>query len=118
MAIQHPHLERGDLAPRPRTPEYVHARVTTTTPETLVAAALDKCTVLYHLLLSNDDTDLSTVTLKFGTNTALVIHLPANGGTALLNFLGTEIASAVNEAVTVTLSAAGGLDVTVCYIQV
>ena len=112
------HMQRGDLAPRPRTPKYVHARVTTTTPEVLVAADASMRTLLYHLTFSSDDASLSTVTLKFGTNTVFVFHMPGDGGTMLLNLLGTELATAVNESVSVTLSASGGLDVTLCYIQI
>lgn len=116
--MTHEHVQRGELAPRPRTPKYTHARVTTTSAETMVAADEEKKTVLYHIALSSDHDDLSTVTVKLGTTTVFVFHLPANGGAALLNLLGTEPSSEVNEAVTVTLSENGGLDVTLCYIQV
>jgi len=72
--------------------------------------------VLYHLALSNASDVLVTATLKFGSTTKFVFNLPADGGTVLMNFYGTEISTGMNEAVTVTLSAAKTVDVTVCYI--
>ena len=116
--MSHTHMERGDLAQRPRTPDgHSYAQITTTTPETMVPASSEAHTILYHLALSNADTDMATATVKFGTTTMFVFNLSANGGTALLNFCATELVTAFNEAVTVTLSEAGTLDVTVTYIQ-
>lgn len=116
MAI-HTHIERGELAARPRTPLKAQASITTTAPETLIAAVTDQRNVIYHITLSNGDSDLATVTVKFGSSTVFVFYVPADGGNVLCNFYGTELSTDFNEAFTVTLGASGVLSVTVCYIQ-
>ena len=114
----HTHMERGDLAQRPRVPDgHSYAQITTTTPEVMVAALPGIQTIIYHLALSNADTDMATATVKFGTTIKYVFNLAANGGTALLNLYHTEISTSFNEAVSVTLSETGTLDVTIDYIQ-
>jgi hypothetical protein len=69
-------------------------------------------------MLSNSDTDMATVTVKFGSTTAFILHLAANGGTDLMNFLGTELEVPDGDALTFEIAGAGGLDVMVCYIRV
>lgn len=108
---------RGMLATRPRIPLIAQATITTTTPEVMVAAVAEQRTVLYHISLSNSESSLATATLKFGTTTRFKWHIPADGGNILCNFYGTELCTDFNESISVTLSANGGVDVTVCYIQ-
>lgn len=114
--MPHPHIARGGASLRPRVPELEHFRITTTDPVTLVAADTKSCTFIYHLLASNSETDMATVTIEFGGVTKYVLHIPASGGTVPLNLIETEPCTKINEAVTATLSEAGGVDITIQYI--